>query len=134
MSNSEKSAKKKSTKSTPKNQMTGWIIRGVVFGVLGVLLVLALLDFQAKQAATGMAATWRDALEKQDETTDLRKSEFDKIPVKGNPATTSAKAEANSYAAVTVNTYAWKGIFRTYVVKAYIGMGNDPSIEHIEGP
>lgn len=134
MSNSEKSAKKKSAKSPPKNQMTGWIIRGVVFGVLGVLLILALLDFQAKQAATGMAAAWRDAVHKQGETSDLRKSEFDKIPLKGNPSITSAKADANSYAAVTVNTYTWKGTFRSYVVKVYVGMGNDPAIEHVEGP
>ncbi len=134
MSNSEKVAKKKSTKSPPKNQLTGWIIRGVVFGVLGLLLILAVLDFQAKQAATGTAAAWRGAVQKQDETSDLRKSEFDKIPLQGNPSTTSAKAEANSYAAVTVNTYTWKGTFRSYVVKVYVGMGNDPSIEHIEGP
>lgn len=134
MSNSEKSAKKKSTKPTPKNQMTGWIIRGVVFGALAVLLVLALLDFQAKQAATGMATVWRDAVQKQGETSDLRKSEFDKIPLRGNPSTSSAKAEANSYAAVTVNTYTWKGTFRSYIVKVYVGMGSDPAIEHVEGP
>lgn len=134
MSNSEKSAKKKSTKPAPKNQAVGWIIRGVVFGVLGVALVLALLDFQAKQAATGTASAWRAALQKQDETSDLRKSDFDKIPIQGKPSTTSAKAEANSYAAVTVDTYVWKGTFRSYVVKVYAGMGNDPAIEHVEGP
>jgi len=133
MSHSEKSTKKKSSKPT-KNPMMGWIIRGVVFGVLGLLLILALLDFQAKQAATGTATTWREAIEKKDETSDLHKSEFEKIPVKGSPSMTSAKAEANSYAAITVNTYTWKGTLRSYVVKVYIGMGSDPSIEHVEGP
>lgn len=130
----KKSAQPKTRSSKPDNTIRDWIIRGVVFGILGVLLVLALLEFQAKTAATGIAQSWRDALKAKDEKEDLRKSEFDKIPLKGSPTVTTAKAEQNSYAAVSVNTYVWKGAFRTYTVKVYIGLGEDPAIEHVEGP
>lgn len=139
MSDTEKRPKKKGSGSGKAPAKAGasvrdWIIRGVIFGGLAILLVVALLDFQAKSAATGAAQAWRDALKAKDEKQDLRKSEFDRIPVKGSPAVTTARAEQNSYAAVSVTTYVWKGTFRTYTVKVFIGLGEDPAIEHIEGP
>jgi hypothetical protein len=127
-------SKKSSKKAAKGNPVVDWVVRGVVFGVLGILLILALLDFRAKQSATSTAEAWRSALRAKGETSDLTKSEFSQIAVKGGPEITSAKAGPNGMLAVTVDTYVWKGTFRTYTVKVYFGLGNDPTVEQIEGP
>lgn len=134
MSDSEKSSAKKSGKKPAQNAMRDWIIRGVVFGTLGILLVVALLDFQAKQAATKTSEAWRAALTSVGEHQDLSKSKFDQIPIQGKPVVTTDKAGPNPFSAVSVNTYVWKGTFRTYTVKVYFGMGKDAPVEQIEGP
>jgi len=133
MSDTEKTTKKSSRKPKP-GQLRDWIIRGVVFGILGVLLILALLDFRTKQAASNTAEAWRAALRAKGENADLDKSEFEKVPVQGNPVITSTKAETKTISAVSFNTYTWKGTFRTYVVKVTFGLGNDPPVEEINGP
>ena len=107
---------------------------GVVFGVLGILLVLALLDFQAKQAATATAEAWRGALRSKGENSDLAKSEFSKIPMRGNPSVTADKAGPNPFGAATIETFVWKGTFRSYTVKVYFGLAKDPPVDQIEGP
>ena len=132
MSNPEKSTKKSAKKKS--NPVVDWAIRGVVFGVLGVLLILALLDFRAKQAAAGTAEAWRAGLKSKGEHGDLYKSEFEKIPVQGSPGVVTVQAAVKTASAVSSNTYTWKGTFRSYVVKVTFGMGNDPSVEEIEGP
>lgn len=134
MSDSEKSSAKKSAKKPPQNALRDWIIRGVVFGILGILLVVALLDFQAKQAATKTSEAWRAALASVSEHQDLSKSKFEQIPIQGKPAVTTDKAGPNPFAAISVNTYVWKGTLRTYTVKVYFGMGKDAPVEQIEGP
>ena len=134
MSDTEKKSTKKSSKKDKPGQLRDWIIRGVVFGVLGVLLILALLDFRTKQAATSTAEAWRAALRAKGENKDLSKSEFEKVPVQGSPTIVSTKAETKTIRGVSFNTYTWKGTFRTYVVKVAFGMGNDPTVDEIEGP
>ena len=126
--------KKSTPKPKPSTAVRDWTIRGVVFGVLGVLLVLALLEFQTKTAATGTAAAWRAAMKAKPVDAELTKSEFGQVVVQGRPTMVSGPAEANSYSAKTVETYTWSGVFRQYVVKVYIGLGTDPSIEAITGP
>lgn len=81
---------------TPKASKTAtrdWIIRGVVFGGLAVLLVLALLDFQAKQAALTTSDAWRAAVRAKGEGVELLKSEFGKIPVQGGPSSSPDRSE-----------------------------------------
>ncbi len=122
---------------TPKASKTAtrdWIIRGVVFGGLAVLLVLALLDFQAKQAAQTTSDAWRAAVRAKGEDVELLKSEFGKIPVQGSPQLVSGPAGANPYAARTIDTYTWSGIFRSYSVRVFVGAGSDPPIESVQGP
>jgi len=138
MSEPQKSSKKKS-KSKPKSAKSGrpvvmWIISGVVFAILAILVVVALQDFQAKQAASSTAEAWRSALRSKSENVDLPKSEFSKVAVKGSPIMTSEKAGPNSMAAVMVETYVWKGTLRTYTVKVHFGLGKDAPVEQIEGP
>lgn len=124
----------KSSKAKPKSATRDWIIRGIVFGGLAVLLVLALLDFQAKTAAQTTADAWHAAMKSKTEEQDLKKSEFSKIPVQGSPQMVSQQAGPNPFAAKTIETYTWSGTFRKYTVKVFVGMGADPSIESIQGP
>lgn len=119
---------------TSKSSARDWILRAVVFGALAVLLILAFLDFQAKQAATNTADAWRTAMNSKSEEEDFRKSEFSRIPMQGNPQLASNPAGQNAFAAQTIDTYTWSGTFRSYVVKVFVGMGVDPAIESIQGP
>ena len=134
MSETDKTSAKKSSKKPPKNPTMDWIIRGVIFGTLGILLIMALLDFMAKQSATKTSEAWRAAMTAVSEHEDLTKSKFDLVPIQGSPGVTTEKAPANPYAALTVSTYTWRGTFRSYTVKVYFGMGKDASVENIEGP
>jgi hypothetical protein len=124
----------KTAKQPPKSAIRDWIIRGIVFGGLALLLVLALLDFQAKTAAQKTADAWHAALKSKTEEQELTKSEFSKIPVQGSPQMVSEQAGPNQFAAKTLETYTWSGTFRKYTVKVFVGMGADPSIESIQGP
>lgn len=133
MSDSEK-REKKSRKEPAKNKTMDWVIRGAIFGVLGILLILALLDYSAKQNAQGTADAWRAALKSKGEFSDMFKSEFDKVAVKGSPTITTSQSAVRSVSANSVTTYVWKGPFRTYAVKVSFGLGNDPSVESVDGP
>ena len=136
MSDDRNDAKKKSKSKSDKkgNPVLDWVIRGVVFGVLGILVLMAMMDFRAKQSATTTAEAWRVALRSKGETGDLTKSELSKIPVSGSPAISSVTSPVRSLTANTVDTYVWKGTFRTYTVKVSYGLGNDPTVEQIDGP
>jgi cytoskeletal protein RodZ len=136
MSEPQKTSKKKSKPKPGKSgrPIAKWIVSGVVFAVLGILVVLALQDFQAKQAASSTAEAWRNALRSKAENADLTRSEFSKVPVNGSPAITSEKAGPNNMAAVSVDSFTWKGTFRTYTVKVHFGLGADAPVEQIDGP
>lgn len=125
---------KSETNKAPNKSPRDMIIRGVVFGGLAILLIVALLDFQAKQAAQSTGDGWRDAVKSKGEDQDVLKSEFSKLSVKGSPQIESREAGENSFAAKTLTTYTWQGIFRSYVVKVYFGLGADPPVDAIEGP
>jgi hypothetical protein len=126
--------KKTNSKQKPNTAVRDWTIRGVVFGALAILLVLALLDFQAKQAAASTADAWRAAMKAKTVDADFTKSEFGKIVVHGRPTIVSGRAGTNQFSARSIDTYTWAGVFRRYEVKVYIGLGSDPTIEAITGP
>lgn len=124
---------KSNAKSKPSiNPAVAWSVRAVVAVVAIVLLGLAWQEFQVKQAFTATNNAWQTALRSKGENDDLTKTEFSRIPVTGNPAVTTEKAGANSFAAVSVETYSWKGRLRSYAVKVYFGLGNDPAVEQVE--
>ena len=134
MSEPEKNNKKSAKKSKPGNPARDWIIRGVVFGVLGILLIVALLDFGAKQSAAKTAEAWRAALRAKGEDGDLTKSELEKIRVSGSPAVIKFTSPTRSTQANEVHTFTWRGTFRSYTVKVSYGLGTDPTVEEIAGP
>ncbi len=134
MSEPEKTSKKSAKKSKPGNPARDWIIRGVVFGVLGILLIVALLDFGAKQSAAKTAEAWRAALRAKGEDGDLTQTELRKIRVSGSPSISNFKSPTRSTQANEVDTYVWRGTFRSYTVKVSFGLGTDPTVEEIAGP
>lgn len=129
---SQKNSKKKSASKPAIDPGIVWGIRGAVGVAAAILLILAWQEYQVKQAFTSTFEAWQTALRAKGEAADLTKSEFSKIPVKGSPAVTSDKANPNSMLAVSVDTYTWYGKLRTYAVKVYFGLGNDPPVEQVE--
>ncbi len=122
------------TKSAPNIALRNGIIRGTVAAILVILLGLGMLDYRSKQEASTTAAGWREALRSKDEMKELNKSAFKKLPVSGLPTITSFQSATRSATENSTDTYAWKGIFRTYSVKVAFGLGNDPPVESIDGP
>ena len=134
MSEPERTSKKSAKKPKPGNPARDWIIRGVVFGVLGILLIMALLDFGAKQSASKTAEAWRAALRAKGEDGDLTQTELRNIRVSGSPVISKFTSPTRSTLANTVDTYVWKGTFRSYTVKVSFGLGTDPTVKEIAGP
>ena len=133
---SKGSAKKaaQAAKTVPSSTLRTGIIRGTVAALLVIVLGLALIDYRSKEAAATTANGWRDALRSKDEKQELNKSAFKKLPVSGLPTITSFQSATRSTTENSSDTYAWKGIFRTYSVKVAFGLGNDPPVESIDGP
>ena len=134
MSEPRQNSKKKS-KPKPEpaiNPAVVWGVRAAISAVAVVLLGLAWHEYQVKQDFSSTNETWQKALRSKGENDDLTKSEFGKLPVKGRPSVTSDKAGPNSLAATTVDTYTWKSRIRTYAIKVYFGLGNDPPVELVE--
>jgi hypothetical protein len=132
MSKPQPNSKKKSKAKPSINPAVVWGVRAAVSVVAAVFLILAYQEFQVKQAFSSTNEAWQNALRSKSENADLTKSEFSKIPVKGNPTITSDKAGPNSFAAASVDTFTWKGRIRTYAVKVCFGLGNDPPVEQVE--
>ena len=109
------------------NKTRDWIIRIVIFGALGVVLVLALLDYQAKTQATETGEAWRNLLTESNEGGD---SELPldtlKDSMKGSPEVSETKGQ---------NVYTWKGQFREYAITvSYDARFPEKPITSIEGP
>lgn len=98
------------------NKTRDWVIRIVIFGVLGVVLILAVLDYRAKQQATETGETWLETFkaDKQKDFPNLTVDELEK-DMQGSPEKDEAEEK---------NVYTWKGIFREYVITVKHDGGN----------
>ncbi|MBX3444143.1 MAG: hypothetical protein KF774_17200 [Planctomyces sp.] len=129
-------ADKLKKKSAKNGSQATLITRIVVFGILGVLLILALLDFRKKQGAQTSATKIREHLAAKERTSeDMLKSELTAL-LTGSPAVSSISP--SSVAALGLAAAAerldWKGPFRTYTIFVGYGAGENPPVEVIEGP
>jgi hypothetical protein len=110
------------------------ITRIVVFGALAVLLVLAGLDYRAKNSAQATADAFRKAIDDNPEV-EILKSQLTPL-IQGSPAVSAAdpSASGSKVVGVTGEAFTWKGILRNYTVYVGYGTGDDPSVENINGP
>lgn len=118
-------------KKSSGNKSRDWIIRIVIFGVLGVVLILAALDFRAKSQATETSEVWVEMLN------DANENKAGVLPIQdleegivGSPEVTKEEAGSNG----TNHVYTWNGIFREYKVTVTTNSGTKySSVNRIEG-
>jgi hypothetical protein len=117
----------------PKNKSSGssaWIVRGLVFGGLGVLLVLAFLDYQQRQNASKTILNFDDHFE-SNEFGELKRSDAEKL-IAGSPESSVADSQGR-HGSFQVETLTWKGMFRESQVLLYLGLPmDDPTVVHVE--
>ena len=103
-----------------------WIIRIAIFGVLGVVLVLALLDNRVKSQATETGKTWRETFkaDQAKEFPQLTVEELEK-EMQGSPEKDGGENK---------NVYTWKGSFREYAITVNHDGGNQKLVQEIDGP
>lgn len=113
--------------------------RIVLYGGLGILLVLAFMDYRTKAAAQGTADEWRRVLSEREggetgEQAELYYKELEQF-IQGEPEIASAAPIGTLRGlAREAESYTWKGVFRDYVVHVGIGLGQGQPIVGIEGP
>lgn len=126
---SKKSKKKKSSAA-------GWVVRGLIWGVVAVFAVFALLDYKGHKDSEATYEAWMKIRnERVNADEDLRLSELDDL-TKGSPTRTKpAKSERDDVKASKFITFNWGGMFRNNAVEVhYVGEGDDPTVEHIKLP
>ncbi len=119
-----------------KTSAAGWVVRGLIWGVVAVFAVLALLDVKGKNdAEVSYNARMKIRNERVNADKDLRLSELDEL-TQGNPTRTKpAKSDRAGINASKFITFAWGGMFRNNSVEVhYRGLGDDPFVEHIMLP
>lgn len=101
------------------------VTRIVIFGVLGVLLVLALLDNQKKNAAidsyNAITAKYDERMKNNEE---LRWSEVEEM-AQGSPNFLDADLGSAASRARSRKTIMWDGIFKDHSVDILLGLGGD---------
>jgi hypothetical protein len=117
------------SKTARAKSSSALIVRLVVFGTLAVLLVLAFLDYRAKQAFTKTTEAFRDAIQQQVKG-DVLKSQLKPL-IQGSPtiASVDPKSTKELELAASGERYVWKGILRNYTLLLGYGPGDDPPVE-----
>ena len=110
-----------------KMNSTRLIVRITVGSVLAILLVLALIDRNAKTSASNTTTTWLKELDAATEDNrDLLHSELSPFVV-GSPEITGEPSAGRV-------VYAWNGIFRSYRTTVTCVGDRIPVVERVEGP
>lgn len=109
------------------NKTRDWIVRIVIFSVLGVILIMAILDYQAKTQATETGIAWRKLLTEANEkgASDLPLAKLNDS-IKGSPEVTENQGQ---------NVYTWEGQFRSYAITVHYDVRSAAkAVDEIEGP
>jgi hypothetical protein len=109
------------------NETTKWITRAGVGVILVTLVVLALMDRNAKIHATRTTTAWLNAL--QATTDEQHELFYSDLPqhVSGNPQITGPSSSGQV-------VYTWDGIFRSYTTSINCEGDAAPVVVRIEGP
>lgn len=108
------------------------------WGAAGLIVVAALalaaIEFYSGLQAYLTARAWRQAAQRaSEEGNDFHASQLPSY-VRGKPRRVASNQSVPLLAPRGTETYAWKSLFSTYVVRVYFGLGADRSVEHVEGP
>lgn len=105
--------------------------RIALYGVLGVLLVLGLLDYNAKTSAAATAKSWGERLDLEDLDSRLRKGNHAQY-IQGKPTKTESKVTDTFGNSNEVFEYKWSGIIRSYAVRLTFSGGSNPMVIKVE--
>jgi hypothetical protein len=102
--------------------------------IVGAALALAAIEFYSGLQAYLTARAWRQAAERaSEEGNDFHASQLPSY-VRGAPRKVASNQSVRALAPSGTETYTWRSLFTTYVVRVYFGLGADRSVEHVEGP
>jgi hypothetical protein len=122
-------------KAARKGSRRDWIIRGVVFGTLAVFLVLALLDYRAKNSAVKTYETWQATLkERNDKGTELFSDDLLGLATGSPTVEEKGQLSDGMRHGQSLRRYVWSGVFRKYPIEVYIDRGLKPSVAEIVPP
>jgi hypothetical protein len=123
----------KSKESSAKKLGTAdLIVRGLLFAVLAVLVVVAIKEFGARSQATGSHQAVYDLLAKEAENNPVKKSQIKPL-IQGSPQVESIDPKSlNSPLLATAERYTWPGLIRTYSLTIGYSLGEDPEVEVID--
>jgi len=102
--------------------------------IMAAALILAGLEFRVGFQSFATAHSWRRAADSAiGEGSDFHESELAPF-IWGKPSLAMKEVRVEDMGLRRMRIYSWKSLFTTYVVRVYLGIGNDRSVESVEGP
>ena len=123
----------KSKASSAKDSGAGtWVVRGILFVVLAVMVVVAMKEFGPRRQASASHAAVADLIAKAGEDKPVFKSQIKPL-IQGSPKLESVDPKTiDSPLLKTAERYTWPGLFRTYSLTIGYSLGDDPEVEVVE--
>lgn len=111
-----------------KVNMARLVTRIVIFGALGVLLVLAAIEYQQKNSALQSYNNLRDHQDSVfKEDGEVKWSDVES-QLTGRYEITDEELDSSSFQYRSKKQIKWSGTFRSYSVFCYLGLGDDPVV------
>jgi hypothetical protein len=124
----------KSKASSARSSSAGaWVVRGILFAVLAVMVVVAIKEFGARRQASASHAAVAELIAKAGENNAVLKSQIKPL-IQGTPKLESVDPKSiDSPLLATAERYTWPGLLRTYSLTIGYSLGGDPEVEVVEG-
>jgi hypothetical protein len=123
----------KSKASSARSSSAGaWVVRGMLFAVLAVMVVVAIKEFGARRQASASHAAVAELIAKAGENNAVLKSQIKPL-IQGTPKLESVDPKSiDSPLLATAERYTWPGLLRTYSLTIGYSLGDDPEVEVVE--
>jgi len=107
--------------------------RAVVWGGIAILLGLLAIQANAFMSFSQTKKPLLAAVRESDDTDKVVTEEMVKGMIQGNPAhETGAPEGISDVSAKRMDTYTWKGLFRSYAIKVFYGVGEPAEVVSVE--
>lgn len=107
--------------------------RALVWGGIAILLVMLAIQANACLRFSQTKNPLLAAVKESDDTDKVVTEEMVKAMIQGKPAHETGAPEGNlDVSAKRMDTYTWKGIFFSYAIKVYYGVGEPAEVVSIE--